>query len=88
MYLLDKYLIPLPRVGTQQWQEKRREGKNEEKTDGAEVKPSTPTQTIDARIGEEEKNRQEKEEQTKETMTGPHPSYQDHLVASYNPQGE
>ena len=35
------------------------------------AKPSTPTQAIDASMGEEEKNRKHKEEQKKETRSGP-----------------
>ena len=39
---------------------------------GAEgVKPSTPTQAIDAHMGEEEQNRKQKEKQKKETGSGP-----------------
>ena len=34
---------------------------------GERVKPSTPTQGMDARMGEEEKNRTQKEGQKKET---------------------
>ena len=37
---------------------------------GQRVKPFTPTQAIDARMGEEEKNRKQKEEQNEETGSG------------------
>ena len=38
------------------------------------AKPSTPTQEIDARMGEEEKNRKQKEEQKKKTERTPNPA--------------
>ena len=38
---------------------------------GAKDKPSTTTQTNDERMGEEEKNRKQKEAQKKETGSGP-----------------
>ena len=50
---------------------------------GQRAKPSTPLQAIDARIGEEEKSRKQKDEQKKGTGSGPQPSHLDHLVASY-----
>ena len=51
---------------------KKREKKEKKKRNGLgqRVKPSTPTQAIDARIGEEEKNRKQ-EEKKKETVSGP-----------------
>ena len=51
------------------------------------AKPSTPTQAIDAHMGEEEKSRKQKEEQKKKKGADPQPSYLDHLVASYDPYG-
>ena len=51
------------------------------------AKLSTPTQAIDARMGEEEGNRKQKEEQKKYTRSEPQPRYLGHVVASYNPQG-
>ena len=38
---------------------------------GQRAKPSTPTLAIDERMGEEEKNGKQKEEQKKETGSGP-----------------
>ena len=43
---------------------------------GQKAKPSTPTQAIDARMGEEEKNIKQKEEQKKETGSEPQPRIQ------------
>ena len=56
----------------QQRQEKKQKGKNEEKNgSGKRAKPSTPTQGIDAFMGEEEKNKKQWEEQKEETGSGP-----------------
>ena len=54
----------------QQWQEKKHEGKKKKRI-GAEDTPSTPTQAIDALMGEEEENRKQKEEQKQETGRRP-----------------
>ena len=51
-----------------------------------ETPHSTPAQAFDARMGEEEEKRNQKEEQKKETGR-PQPIYLDHLVASYDPHG-
>ena len=49
------------------------------------VKPSTPTQGIDARMGEEEKDR--KPNKGKKQGADPKPSYLDRFFASYDPHG-
>ena len=68
VYLLDIYSIPLPRGQHAARKETRR--KELRKTgSGQRVKPSTPTQAIDAHMGEEEKNRKQKQERNKETRS-------------------
>ena len=51
---------------------KKRDKKERTKKNGSEEreKPSTPIQAIDAHMGEEEKNRKQKEEHKKETGNG------------------
>ena len=44
---------------------------------GQRTEPSAPTQTFDARIGEEEQNRKQKEGQKEAVL--------EHLVSSYDP---
>ena len=67
-------------VGAQQRQVKRQEEKNKGRRrrrkngSGQRGKPSTPTQAIDALIGEEEQNGKQKEEQKKKQGAGPQPS--------------
>ena len=78
-------LLPQGRRTTaKKWDKKER---TEKKGFEQRAKPSTPTQAIDARRGEEEKYRKQKEEQKKETESGPQPSYLDHSVDSYDPYG-
>ena len=87
IYLLYIPLIPLPRSrhavmprkGTRR-KERRKNGSRQRAT------PSTPTQPLDACMGEEEKNGKQKEEQKKQEAR-PQPSYLDNLVASYDPHG-
>ena len=59
---------------------KTRRKEQRKKGSGQRAKPSTPIQATDARMGEEEQNRQQKEEQRKETG-----SHLDHSVTFYNP---
>ena len=68
IYLLDIHLILLPwgRHTTMPRKEIRRKELRKNGL-GKKVKPSTPTQATDARMGKEEKNRKQKEEQKKET---------------------
>ena len=49
---------------------------------GEKGETSIPTQAMDARMGEEEKNRKQKEEQGKKQGAGPQPNYLDHPIAS------
>ena len=63
-----------------------RRNKIKKKQIGAEVKPCTPTQAIDAHMREEEKNRKQKKEQKKQG-TSLQPSYLDHVVVSYDLNG-
>ena len=71
IYLLDLYLITLPRGrdATTPRKETRRK-RTKKNRSGQKAKPSTPTQAIDAHMGEEEKNIEQKEEQKKETGGG------------------
>ena len=79
-YIYYKFTLSCYRgVGTQQCQEKRQEGKNEEKSDRGRGRNHPPP--IDARMGEEEKNRKQKEEQKEDT--GSEPPTQDHMVGLF-----
>ena len=72
IYLLDIYLISPPwglRAAMPRKETRRRERRKSESSQ--KVKPSIPTQAIDARMREEEKNRKQKEEQKIETGSGP-----------------
>ena len=64
--LLDTYLILLS-WGQRATMPRKEKGRRE----GADGKTILPTQVIDVRMGEEEKNRKQKEEQKKETGSGP-----------------
>ena len=86
--LSDKYLIPLPRGRRATMPRKETRRKEQRKNEsGQRVKLSTPTQAIDARMGEEEKNRKQKGEQKKETGSGPPAQLPRPSVASYDPYG-
>ena len=54
---------------------------------GQKAKPSTPTQAIDAHMGEEKRNRKQKEEQKKKQGADLQSSYLGKSVASYGPYG-
>ena len=72
IYLFDRNLIPPPRGrhATTPRRETRRKERRK-KGLGQRAKPSAPTQGIDARMGEKEQNRKQKEKQKKETVSGP-----------------
>ena len=61
---------------------RRKEQKEEQKETGS----GPPTQAIDARMGEEEKDRKQKEKQKKQGVC-PQLNYLDHSVTSYDPHG-
>ena len=51
------------------------------------MKPSTPTQAIDALIGDEEQNGKQKKEKKRNRERVPNPATPDHMVDSYDPHG-
>ena len=73
MYLFIRHLPYPVTVGSARNNAKKRDKKErmEKNGSGQKAKPSTPTQAIDARMGEEEKNRKQKEGQKKEAESGP-----------------
>ena len=74
-------------VGTQQCQEKRQEGKNEEKMDRNRGWNHPPQHRQLMHVWGKKKRTENKEKQKKETGSCPQPSYLDYLVASDDPHG-
>ena len=76
-------------VGAHQCQEKKQEGKNEENGLGQKAKPFTPTQSIDACMGEEENrgkkkgNRKLASNPTTWTILSPLTTRMDHTVGIF-----
>ena len=61
---------------------KERRVKRRKGIEAQRVKPSTPSQSIDALIGDEEQNGKQKKKKKKETERVPNPATPDPLVAS------
>ena len=87
IYLLDIYLIPLPRGRHATTQRKERRRKKRRKNESEpRAKSSTPTQAIDTWCSHGGRRKEQKTVgRTKETGSGPQPNYLDHLVAFYDP---
>ena len=75
-------------VGTQQCQEKRQEGQNEEKMDRGRKRnhPPQPRQLMSV-WGKKKRTENRRKNKRKKQGVGSHPSYLDHLVVSYDPHG-
>ena len=86
LFIFISHIPYLATAGSARNNAKKRDKKEKRKRkngSGLRAKPSTPTQVIDARMGEEEKSSNQKEEQKKETGNWPTkqlPGLFDHLL--------